>query len=62
MTNETLEKVVLQLSLAWSHVDNATNYAYDDGYSSVVWKLKQVALAIENLETEIQDKEYDDEE
>lgn len=61
MNNKTLEQVVHQLNLSWAALEDGINAAYDDGYSAVVWKLKQLQLQIENLETEIQDKEYEDE-
>ena len=61
MNNKTLDKVVNQLNLAWQSVENGIIEAYDEGYTPVVWKLKQIQLAIESLETEIQEKEYEDE-
>ena len=62
MNNKTLEQVVHQLNLSWAAIEDGINAAYDDGYSAVVWKMKQIQLAIEGLETEIQEKEYDDDE
>ena len=58
--NATMKKVVEHLDMGWMMIENGINEAYEEGYSSVVWKLKQIQLQIENLEGEIHDKIYED--
>lgn len=59
--NKTLEQVVHQLNLSWQAIEDAVNITYDDGYSALVWQLKSLQIQIENLETVIQEKEFEDE-
>ena len=60
--NETIVKVKSHMDIAWLEIENSIVAAYDDGYSSLVWKLKQIQLQLDNLEAEINDKEYGDDE
>lgn len=60
--NETIVKVKSHLDIAWLELENSIVAAYDDGYSGLVWRLKQIQLQIDNLEVEIDEKEYGDEE
>ena len=60
--NETIIKVKSHLDIAWLELENSIVAAYDDGYSGLVWRLKQIQLQIDNLEVEIDEKEYGDEE
>lgn len=48
------------MNQAWASLENAIIVAYDDGYSGLVWQLKQIQLQIENLEVAIEEKEYGD--
>ena len=58
--NDTMDIVIRQLNDAWQDLEHAIGTTYDEGYSALVWKLKQIQIQIENLEVEIQQKEYDD--
>lgn len=58
--NETIVKVKSHLDIAWLELENSIVAAYDDGYSGLVWRLKQIQLQIDNLEVEIDEKEYGD--
>ena len=60
MRNETIDRVKSHLDHAWVALEDGINAAYDDGYSAMVWKLKQIQLQIDNLEAEINDKEFGD--
>lgn len=59
--NNTTDKIVHQLNLAWTAIEDGIIDAYDDGYSGLVWQLKQIQLEIESLQTNIEEKEYGDE-
>ena len=61
MTEQTMDIVIRQINDAWQDLEHAINTTYDEGYTAVVWKLKQIQLSIESLEHEINEKHYDDE-
>ena len=58
--NTTMDTVIAMLNDAWQDLEHACNTTYDEGYSAVTWKLKQIQLSIESLEHELQEKEYGD--
>ena len=60
--NDTITKVKSSMDIAWMELDRAIVETYNDGYSSLTWKLKQIQLQLDNLEAEINDKEYGDDE
>ena len=60
--NETIVKVKSHMDIAWMEIENSIIAAYDDGYSGLVWQLKQIQLQLDNLECAINEKEYEDEE
>ena len=59
--NVRMTEIADELNSAWVSLENAVIVAYDDGYSGLVWQIKQRQLMIENLIGEIEDKEYEDE-
>ena len=58
--NDTIIKIKSCMDLAWMELDRAIIVSYDDGYSGLTWKLKQIQLQLDNLEAEINDKEFGD--
>ena len=59
--NETTVRVKSHMDIAWMELENSIIAAYDDGYSSLVWQLKQIQLQLDNLEAAINEKEFEDE-
>lgn len=58
--NDTIVKVKTSLDIAWMELDKAITATYDDGYSGLTHRLKMIQLQIDNLEVEIDEKEYGD--
>lgn len=59
--NDTITKVKSSMDIAWMELDKAIVETYNDGYSGLTMRLKQIQLQLDNLEAEINDKEFEDE-
>ena len=60
--NDTIVKVKASIDIAWMELDKAIAVTYDDGYSGLTHRLKMIQLQLDNLEVEIDEKIYGEEE